>query len=197
MNEIIDDANNEIDAKMKQINEIKDAELNKIAELDERINRLTEIMNVSVEGSVTHILNLVYPVGSIYTSFKNTEPGILFGGVWEPIVDRFLYCAHSSGEVGGSSKITIANLPAHNHGSSGLTTNSTGAHTHRLWGYGNTLGSGSTGWRFGANGYSWASGITESSGAHSHTISGNTASTGNGSDYMPPYITVFEWKRIE
>ena len=54
------------------------------------------------------ILSLVYPVGSIYTSFNSTAPATLFGfGTWAQITDRFLYCANSSGSTGGSS--------THNH----------------------------------------------------------------------------------
>jgi hypothetical protein len=154
----------------------------------------------NLESKLNNLVDVFYPVGTVYTSFNSTDPSILFGGTWESIVDRFLYCANivgGSGVIGESTKITIANLPAYNHRSSGLTTNSTGAHTHRLRGYGNTLGSGSTGWRTGVNGTQWQNGGVESSEAHSHTISGNTASTGNGSDYMPRYITVFAWRRTD
>ena len=61
------------------------------------------------------IIDLVYPLGSIYTSMDPTSPSERFGGTWTQIVDRFLYCASSSGTTGGSSTITEANLPSHTH----------------------------------------------------------------------------------
>lgn len=36
------------------------------------------------------IINIVYPVGSIYMSVNDTDPSLLFHGTWERIKDRFL-----------------------------------------------------------------------------------------------------------
>ncbi|KAI5488726.1 phage tail repeat-like family, partial [Trichomonas vaginalis G3] len=45
------------------------------------------------------------------------------------IVDKFLYCANSSKQTGGSKKIKEANLPSHTHTG---TTNTTGSHSHSI-----------------------------------------------------------------
>ena len=63
----------------------------------------------------SQLIDLFYPVGSIYTSMNSTDPSEKFGGTWTQITDRFLYCANSSKVEGGSAKITEENLPSHNH----------------------------------------------------------------------------------
>ncbi|KAI5513237.1 keratin-associated protein family, partial [Trichomonas vaginalis G3] len=78
----------------------------------------------------TEILQTLYPAGSIYTSMNSINPATVLGfGTWEQIVDKFLYCANSSKQTGGSKKITEANLPPHTHTG---TTNTTGSHSHSI-----------------------------------------------------------------
>ena len=66
------------------------------------------------------LLDSVYPVGSIYISVNNTNPGTLFGGTWKQIEDRFLLACgskYSNGATGGEAthKLTIDEIPKHNH----------------------------------------------------------------------------------
>lgn len=63
------------------------------------------------------ILELAYPVGSIYYSFVDINPRYLFGfGSWDRITDRFLYCTTTNiGSTGRSSTHT------HNLGDDGLS----------------------------------------------------------------------------
>lgn len=44
----------------------------------------------SVETAITHLRDLIYPVGSIYMSTKSTNPGAIFGGLWKQLKDKFL-----------------------------------------------------------------------------------------------------------
>ena len=72
----------------------------------------------------------VYPVGSIYISYNNTNPGTLFGGTWENYGNgRVLKGIKSgtAGTTGGSSTVTLstANLPAHTHNISHTHTTET------------------------------------------------------------------------
>jgi len=85
------------------------------------------------------IINTIYPVGAIYMSLDNTNPGTLFGvGTWEQITDKFLVAAGTyftmSTPTGGASSVTLqtANLPSHNHSFTGSTvsTDSQGSHEH-------------------------------------------------------------------
>ena len=83
-----------------------------------------------------------YPVGSVYMSFNDTDPGQLFGGTWQALNEgRVLIGANSTyeaGSTGGESthKLTVNEMPSHNHGGkfsgSGSTSNS-GGHTHYLF----------------------------------------------------------------
>lgn len=49
----------------------------------------------------TNIFDLIYPVGSIYTTVNNTDPGTLFGGTWAKIgAGRTLFGASNDSELG-------------------------------------------------------------------------------------------------
>lgn len=54
-------------------------------------------------STFVNLLEVIYPVGSIYQSMNSTSPATLFGGTWSAIKSRFLY-ANESNEIGGSSK---------------------------------------------------------------------------------------------
>ncbi|EAX68310.1 hypothetical protein TVAG_516060, partial [Trichomonas vaginalis G3] len=96
-------------------------------ELDKKADK-TELQTLKTE-----ILQTLYPIGSIYTSMNSTRPEVVLGlGTWTQIVDRFLYCANSSKETGGSKTISGENLPAHSHYVD-LSTSEAGWHKHRFW----------------------------------------------------------------
>ncbi|EAX85268.1 hypothetical protein TVAG_381000 [Trichomonas vaginalis G3] len=96
-------------------------------ELDKKADK-TELQTLKTE-----ILQTVYPIGSLYTSMNSTRPEVVLGfGTWTQIVDRFLYCANSSKETGGSKTISGENLPAHSHYVD-LSTSEAGWHKHRFW----------------------------------------------------------------
>lgn len=66
------------------------------------------------------VLDLVYPVGSIYMSVNATSPSTLFGGTWEQIQGRFLLGMSSSypaGSQGGEAEHTLTSheIPSHSH----------------------------------------------------------------------------------
>lgn len=44
-----------------------------------------DLNNKPVVPDISTILNVVYPIGSIYISVNNTSPSTLFGGTWEKI----------------------------------------------------------------------------------------------------------------
>lgn len=62
------------------------------------------------DGTSTSIIDLIYPVGSIYMSVNSADPGTLFGGTWQQIKDRFLLSAgdtYAAGKTGGSANAVV------------------------------------------------------------------------------------------
>ena len=148
--------------------------------------------------TVQALIDLFYPIGSIYMSMSDIPPANRFGGTWEQITDTFLYCADSSGETGGSNKITVENLPAHSHtfkgnaiqGNFGFAAD-TGLGSP--WSDSITNGPFSTAFQT-ANRVNYSEGEGYSF-QFNATPSGTISKTGSGEDYMPPYLTVYAWKR--
>ena len=86
------------------------------------LNKLVNNCTVLDGGTTSNLIDLLYPVGSIYTSMNRTDPSELFISTYTQITNRFLYCADSSGATNGSSTITTSNLPAHTHTFTGVET---------------------------------------------------------------------------
>ena len=68
----------------------------------------------------SELLDLIYPVGSIYISVNSTSPATLFGGTWEILNDVFLLAAGSyanAGTFGGEAThtLTVDEMPSHSH----------------------------------------------------------------------------------
>lgn len=141
-----------------------------------------------------NLLEVVYPVNSIYMSFSPTSPSSLIGGSWEQITDMFLLPSTSAGEEGGQ--------PTHKHtyGLSWWTYYGApvaGRNTARdetLLAFDNTIErtlSRSEWDHDGLNGGAVASWKTTSKPHTTHV----TAETSKNST-LPPYITIYCWRRI-
>lgn len=137
-----------------------------------------------------YILDNVYPVGSIYMSVNSTNPKKLFGGTWEQIQGKFLFGMNSSypaGSTGGeiTHKLTLNEMPVHNHDGlyysyiateNSITLNSGTVSYHVPWGssdYAGDCGPGT---------------------GKAELVTGNTGS-GAAHNNMPPYLSVYIWKR--
>ena len=171
------------------------------------------------------ILNTVYPIGSLYTSFNSTNPANIIGGTWVQIQDCFLMAAGSSyaiGTSGGSTTHTHTSA-AHTHTTAGhtLTASEMPSHTHigriayKQSGYGYTPGD----WETILSSY--ASPMvcsnrnstdqtyvdinthriaptypTGGGASHSHGNTGSTTPGATGaSSSLPPYKTIYMWQR--
>lgn len=182
--------------------------------------------NGNVEVStvdVSSIVDIIYPVGSLYWSKNPTNPATLFGGTWTQIKDKFILAAgdsYAQGATGGASTVTLttAQMPMHTHGAS---TDTAGAHSHTrgsmeitggmAWSnltslqgafyqgkYKPSYGAATVhdDWKgidFAAS-RSW-SGATSYNGSHSHPVTVNNSGNGESHENMPPYVTYYCWER--
>ena len=144
------------------------------------------------------ILDLVWPVGSIYLSINNVNPGTLFGGTWEawgsgrvPVGVDTAQTEFKTVEKTGGSKthtLTIAQLPTHNHWmhllskTQGTDTTSV-SEVHYL----------------NDSAIAWASSKMTLHAPYFGTLdgAGMTSNTGSGEAHnnLQPYITCYMWKR--
>lgn len=127
-----------------------------------------EILRAEEERGTLGVVDIIYPVGSIYMTVNDVSPEILFGGSWERIEDRFLLAAGaiSAGNTGGAESYDLS-IDAHKHTISTFDNVKfvSGAYTDGTFDIPIT-------------------GTTEKSGSVSKTI-----------PTMPPYLAVFVWKR--
>lgn len=186
---------NKLQTQEQSISQIQDNYKRNIANAGEYVNEITG--NVTME----QIFNLVYPIGSIYMSEKSTSPETLFGGTWQQIQDTFVLAAgskYAAGSTGGESShiLTTAEMPSHSHVINGMNISATSSPTFlSMQGDGNLV-------LYTSSGVAWATGIN--SGAQNYKAvdfgRGSTTTTQVGStaahNNMPPYLTVYMWKRI-
>ena len=135
------------------------------------------------------IIDLIYPVGSIYMSVNSADPGMLFGGTWQQIKDRFLLSAgdtYAAGNTGGSAKAT---LPSHTH--------TFGSGGYQMWGA--KIGTGSTepGNQISGDAkyYAAAKGKSTSNYKWLENVDSKGVSDVSQAN-MPPYLAVYVWQRI-
>lgn len=175
----------------------------------------TATTNRGISAKVLHdtVVNLIYPVGSIYMSVNSTSPATLFGGTWVQLQNTFLLAAGSSytaGATGGSAThtLTAAQMPKHGHDVHVWNGNTS---TYTAYNYnangdsaiattaGAKLKAGYLDWNnsgFSSAGRGWGQ-ITPTSTAGNGDLSGATSANGGGQAHnnMPPYLVVYMWKR--
>lgn len=167
----------------------KGAAFGKAAEQDELLDvawdaRFRE--DVQVDGALQvggkSLLDMVYPVGSIYLSVSGTDPQTLFGGTWARLEDVFLLAAgakHAAGSTGGEEShiLTEAEIAPHKHAMA----------------YSPDASAAATGFSYGIA----AGSATNSAGGRGYASNLGTFSAGGGQPHnnMPPYLAVYTWKR--
>jgi len=161
---------------------INNAELTQLLEKIERLEaKVTNLENISKP------IDNVYPVGSIHISTDIStaeEMSNKFGGTWEQIKDTFLLSAgdtYTAGTTGGEAQhtLTIDEMPIHDGHINVNSGNYIGMFLHgdSMSSYGTTA----RGWdNFG----------------HEAFPKSNNQGGGLPHNNMPPYLTVYMWKRV-
>lgn len=116
------------------------------------------------------LLDLVYPVGSVYISYNSASPAALFGGTWEQIQGRFLLASSESypaGSTGGEATHTLTEgeMPRHVHNGHFINLSMAGGFDYMPGGQ--------------------------------YVADSDTTPTGGGQPHnnMPPYLVVYMWQR--
>lgn len=97
--------------------------------VDTEINEVKESL---LDFGKDKIVDMIYPIGSVYISVNAINPNTLFGGQWKQIKKRFLLATdeeeteeeitfdYPAGTEGGEEKVLLtadqSGLPAHSHG---------------------------------------------------------------------------------
>ena len=143
-----------------EINDLADSTIEQLDEIDDRS-----------DGIGATLLNLIYPVGSIYMAVSDVSPNVIFGGTWERIEGKFLLAATDNGATGDSIKSNASVAPGGSGGEAShtLSGDESGvpSHSHGLNGHTHTINHGHTFTQPTVNGGSCS---ISSSGGHSHTI---------------------------
>ena len=155
--------------------------------LDEDGNLIVNSITCSQDGTTNESLDFeqIYPIGSIYLTVNSANPSTLFGGIWEQLKDRFLLGAgdtYASGSTGGTANHLLSAAE------SGLR-----AHSHWV-GRDNDANFGSNNGSVHANGNYTDSTAGANWLVSTSTVAEQPAQTAHNN--MPPYLTVYMWKRI-
>lgn len=141
----------------------------------------------------TLIFDIIYPIGAIYLSTNNVNPSQLFGGEWEQIKDTFLLAAgstYSAGSTGGEAnhKLTYAELPK-TEGDIVMHGATTGTQIAAVGGCFTPAVKVN-------NRYLGRPDLTTAGASSVYKIHYSNGGNDESHNNMPPYLTVYMWKRI-
>lgn len=161
------------------------------------------------------LIDLIYPVGSIYMSVNSTSPADLFGGTWDTMpAGRVLLAqgesqwgtTYTAGSTGGEAThlLTPEEMPRHKHDAVANNENISGT-AYLQMGNGVSIATGSTTGVFSAIGSGTVEGYGSGSrsgtnglkfnSTHTPTISISYTGADTAHNNLQPFIAVFMWRR--
>lgn len=68
-------------------------------------------------SNFVNLMDIVYPVGSVFFSNSSTSPASTIGGTWTKLDNDTFICCGTPNATGGANSIrlTINEMPSHNH----------------------------------------------------------------------------------
>ena len=184
----------------------------KISELEKLTNVASDDYFPIVDSSagetkkteINSILNLVFPIGRGFIDFTDTDYSNYLGFTWERelvgMVGVGLDVNQSEfnqiGKTGGEKThvLTSNEMPSHTHTQASCTDPGNHKHTISTW-YNGQSASAQTIEGWGTKKHEKYH-YTGDAGSHTHTITLNNTGGGQAHNNMPPYMTVYMWKRI-
>lgn len=137
-------ANKITDIDMNQIKSVVNAVCTSVDLNEENVDTLNERVELlETKTSIKSIIDVVYPIGSIYISYSSTNPGTSWPGTtWVREADGKCIIGvgtgyDSAGLTGGSTTVTLATtqIPSHTHTFTGSLL---GTHNHTQNAHGHT-----------------------------------------------------------
>lgn len=148
------------------------------------------------------LIDILWPVGSVYISTDAANPSTKFGGTWSQITGGFIYgTTATSGNKGGTGNTGTGTSTGKNNGNTGsttLTVDQIPSHNHE---YADRMAV----WDAGTNGTNAASGTWGETSIQYRPWGTKTNNTGGGQGHTHtlnnhqhtiPYIECYVWKRM-
>ena len=165
-----------------------------IDEVDDKIldttNNLEDRIDDTKENTISFLFDKIYPIGSIYMSVNSTDPHILFGGNWLRLKDTFLLASGDTYDADPTTKMVDGqevNVDTALHGEAEhtLTVDEMPSHSHDITEIYHHQNSGTVT----ANRTTWESKCGQ------RVVASNTGG-GQAHNNMPPYLSVYMWRRV-
>lgn len=139
---------------------------------------MVNLMYKDTDNTWKSILDMFYPVGSLYFSTNYTSPASVIGGTWTQIENALLGATGDKmGDIknyNGSYRITVNQMPAHSHTAKLLGIDSSSLNSNL--------------------GYAWSA-LRDINLQQHVGGTGSTYSSGGGKDFIPYHFTVAVWYR--
>lgn len=174
------------------------------AHFDGAVTASGKVTAGSLQVGGKSLLDLTYPVGSVYMSFSATSPATLFGGTWSKIEGLFLMGAdknHVANTIGGAAAHTlkVSELPAHSHRVLGYADAENVGHSHTVpnirTGTGGEYSAYAETWGNGSGSRDLSTDFTDITHNHRVDITSQTTGSGAAISLLPPYMAVNMWRR--